>query len=373
MAARARRWLGAVGVVFVLGAVAAGGVLVAPGRVAAQGVTPSPTAGVWNTVMPVCTVTAQPSQTAVFPGVEWPTLDATMYPVGSATACVPEPNGTQLPCDGGTQTATATATVPSPTAVTHPVKMTGCFMDDPGLGSCAIVDDYTATFTWTQTNNNYVHGPTITLLNTTAVNQTFPIFEHVSFTSGNGAAWQDNLTTWGGAITRGSPWSFTNLAQGSFHDLESPGWVYTASASGGGFKSSFSLMLSNNGYHHAEGTITLYEAYQAVPPTEAPTATPTSTPQVCIMPNDVAPAIWMNPAQIVAGDCYQLIPEISISLPTAPFFPELLPSGISVPGWSVCVDWFVTSAMLFGMNFVDVAAICMTIAFGMFMYREIHS
>lgn len=110
-----------------------------------------------------------------------------------------------------------------------------------------------------------------------------------------------------------------------------------------------------------------------------PTAIPTQTPMPsnCRIPQSVIsvtvpPVVGWVPPTVVAGQCYDLLPQLVLTIPV---IPGLLPDGASVglPGFRLCVDYLRFQLMVVGVNFLDFLAISIALACGFFVFRFIRS
>ncbi len=85
-------------------------------------------------------------------------------------------------------------------------------------------------------------------------------------------------------------------------------------------------------------------------PTPSPSPTPapgTPTPGPCRLPGEypAEPPAWFNPPYIVPGDCYRVVPALSLEPYGVPF---------SVPATEICVDYLEFYAYIFNLNLVSV-------------------
>lgn len=105
--------------------------------------------------------------------------------------------------------------------------------------------------------------------------------------------------------------------------------------------------------------------------TVTPTVTPTGTPS--LPPCGVDGGGWITPPYVRPGACYVLIPGGTWTLPDVTQWVDGLPTEFTIPGFTLCVDYLVFDADLFGTSWVSIAVTAAFMFSLTLLYREFRS
>jgi hypothetical protein len=105
--------------------------------------------------------------------------------------------------------------------------------------------------------------------------------------------------------------------------------------------------------------------------TATPTVTPTSTPS--LPPCGIETGGWITPPYVRPGACYTLIPGGTWSLPDVSQWIIGLPTEFTIPGFTLCVDYLVFEADLFGVSWLSIASTAAFMFSLTLLYREFRS
>jgi len=101
----------------------------------------------------------------------------------------------------------------------------------------------------------------------------------------------------------------------------------------------------------------------------------TATPSACIPPGEVIDTdiiVFQSPV-ITPGECYTLLPDLSIDLPSLTWSPFELPESIGIPGVFLCVDTITAQVKLFSFDVMAILAGIMLVVSASVVWKQINS
>lgn len=203
----------------------------------------------------------------------------------------------------------------------------------------------------------------------------------------------DTLTS--GVDDRGGPWSYYRDPDG--------GWPQASSANIGGNPTNRDIMMAYNTNNN--DTITIYSSgspdrarypgtYSAYTsfhvttdplavnpytptPIVTPTATATGTPAPCI-PGGEDVVLGGNPIingdlnPVLTGyDCYTIVPELMVTLPSLSWAPFDLPAQIGIPGIQLCISFYSFSLTVFNLDVMAFLAVACSLIGAGIVFNEL--
>lgn len=360
-----------------------------PWSVSTWGITPSP--------FPMCTFTPAASSTIMFetppPFAECPPCD--MYgkdACGNTCTFVPSP----------TPTVTNTATA-------RPTQMGGKYFESLGTSWGTYGGPYkhfhsTTTDCHLENSNRTIHCIATAEQHTSNVGS-FPLngtdayftLEFYVKPDTNGCVY---MHTFGAQGNRPGSTAFTNISSANGCTVVSP-TIYTSTWTDTEYTIGKTTVTTNRGRVTSMEEPEIGNTYKYISlnyyvsldyePTATPTAskTPTNTGTPGDCGGGIAtpisgggdPIIWINPPEVIAGECYTILPELMLPIPglvttiVNPILPEgwTIPEEIGFEGYRLCIDWLILNMSFMGVQYDGLLGVVAWMFVAGLIYKEIAS